>query len=242
MPASRRLAAILAADVAGYSRLMGVDEEGTLARLKTLRRDLLDPKIAEHKGRIVKTTGDGMLVEFASVVDAVRCAVAVQRQARRCSERTACSTPAGWRRLRGAAHRPVRVERCSWILLASIFQRVGQLVPYLVAHRPGDADPAGLRERFEARGNIDAVAEIDPMRHRMRRSSGTSGSRSSIPRCTSAAQRTASTTLANSASSPSPVVSTMRPGCSAIFGSINSARNALSRPSVPSSSASITRA
>ena len=69
---TRRLAAILAADVAGYSRLMGADEEGTLERLKALRRELLDPKIAEHHGRIVKTTGDGMLVEFASVVDAVR--------------------------------------------------------------------------------------------------------------------------------------------------------------------------
>jgi adenylate cyclase len=79
MTATRRLAAILAADVAGYSRLMGVDEEGTLERLKALRRQLLDPKIAEHKGRIVKTTGDGLLVEFASVVDAVRCAVAVQQ-------------------------------------------------------------------------------------------------------------------------------------------------------------------
>ncbi len=75
----RRLAAILAADVAGYSRLMGVDEEGTLAALKAIRRDLLDLKIKEHRGRIVKTTGDGVLVEFASVVDAVRCAVEVQR-------------------------------------------------------------------------------------------------------------------------------------------------------------------
>src|SRR5271155_5803639 len=74
----RRLAAILAADVAGYSRLMGADEEGTLAALKAIRRELLDPKIAEHHGRIVKTTGDGLLVEFASVVDAVRCAVEVQ--------------------------------------------------------------------------------------------------------------------------------------------------------------------
>jgi adenylate cyclase len=79
MTQTRRLAAILAADVAGYSRLMGADEEGTLGRLKSLRRDLLDPKIAEHHGRIVKTTGDGLLVEFASVVDAVRCAVAVQQ-------------------------------------------------------------------------------------------------------------------------------------------------------------------
>jgi adenylate cyclase len=76
----RKLAAILAADVAGYSRLMGTDEEGTLARLKALRRELADPKIKEHRGRIVKTTGDGLLLEFASVVDAVRCGVEVQRE------------------------------------------------------------------------------------------------------------------------------------------------------------------
>ena len=75
----RRLTAILAADVAGYSRLMGADEEGTLAELKAHRRELIDPKIKEHHGRIVKTTGDGALVEFASVVDAVRCAVEIQR-------------------------------------------------------------------------------------------------------------------------------------------------------------------
>ena len=74
MASTRRLAAILAADVAGYSRLMGTDEEGTLERLKAHRRHLIDPKITEHHGRIVKTTGDGLLVEFASVVDAVRCA------------------------------------------------------------------------------------------------------------------------------------------------------------------------
>ena len=79
MSQTRRLVAILAADVAGYSRLMGTDEEGTLERLKTLRRQLIDPKIAEYHGRIVKTTGDGLLVEFASVVDAVRCAAEVQR-------------------------------------------------------------------------------------------------------------------------------------------------------------------
>jgi TolB-like protein/class 3 adenylate cyclase len=78
-PVERRLAAILAADVAGYSRLMGADEEGTLDRLKAHRRELIDPKIKEHRGRIVKTTGDGMLVQFPSVVDAVRCAVEVQR-------------------------------------------------------------------------------------------------------------------------------------------------------------------
>jgi adenylate cyclase len=76
----RRLAAILAADVVGYSRLVGEDEEGTLERLKVLRRTLADPKIKEHRGRVVRTMGDGLLVEFASVVDAVRCAVDVQRE------------------------------------------------------------------------------------------------------------------------------------------------------------------
>ena len=75
----RRLAAILAADVAGYSRRMGIDEEGTLRQLKAHRKELVDPKITEHRGHIVKTTGDGMLVEFVSVVDAVRCAVDIQR-------------------------------------------------------------------------------------------------------------------------------------------------------------------
>ena len=74
----RRLAAILAGDVAGYSRLMGADEEGTLARLNAHRRDLLEPKIAEHRGRIVKRTGDGVLTEFASAVDATRCALEIQ--------------------------------------------------------------------------------------------------------------------------------------------------------------------
>jgi adenylate cyclase len=76
---TRRLAAILAADVAGFSGLIGADEGGTLERLGALRRELLDPKIAEHRGRLVKTTGDGLLVEFGSVVDALRCAVEVQR-------------------------------------------------------------------------------------------------------------------------------------------------------------------
>src|SRR5271166_3579448 len=76
----RRLAAILAADVVGYSRLMGENEESTLAALKAIRRELTDPKIDEHRGRIVKTTGDGLLAEFASVVDAVRCAVEIQRE------------------------------------------------------------------------------------------------------------------------------------------------------------------
>jgi len=75
----RRLTAILAADIAGYSRLMGADEEGTLTQMKANRRELVDPKIEEHRGRLVKTAGDGLLVEFASVIDAVRCAADVQR-------------------------------------------------------------------------------------------------------------------------------------------------------------------
>jgi class 3 adenylate cyclase len=79
MPPVRRLTAILAADVAGYSRLMGADEEGTHERLRGHLRDLVNPRIAEHRGRIVKNTGDGLLAEFPSVVDAVRCGVEVQR-------------------------------------------------------------------------------------------------------------------------------------------------------------------
>src|SRR5438270_11406023 len=74
----RRLTAILAADVVGYSRLMTIDEAGTLAALKSLRKNLADPKISENQGRIVKLTGDGMLVEFPSVVNAVACAVDIQ--------------------------------------------------------------------------------------------------------------------------------------------------------------------
>src|SRR5882672_7962864 len=76
----RRLAAVLAADVAGYSRLMGADEVGTLNALKAHRREVVDPAIAAHKGRIVKTTGDGLLIEFASAVDAVTCAMSIQEK------------------------------------------------------------------------------------------------------------------------------------------------------------------
>jgi adenylate cyclase len=78
MSPTRRLAAILAADVAGHSRLVEADEEGTLSRLRALRSDVIDPRLAGHRGRIVKTTGDGLLIEFASVVDAVRCAAELQ--------------------------------------------------------------------------------------------------------------------------------------------------------------------
>jgi adenylate cyclase len=78
MVETRKLAAILAADVVGFSRLTGADEDRTLARLRALRSDLIDPTIAVHKGRVVKRTGDGAIIEFRSVVDAVRCAIEVQ--------------------------------------------------------------------------------------------------------------------------------------------------------------------
>ena len=89
----RKLAAILAADMVGYSRLMEADETGTLARLRTHRLELIDPAIAKNKGRIIKTSGDGMLVEFLSVTDAVQCAVEVQQ---RMARRNADVTPARW--------------------------------------------------------------------------------------------------------------------------------------------------
>src|SRR6516225_849882 len=89
----RRLAAVLSADMVGYSRLMEVDETGTLARLKTTRLELIDPAIAKNRGRIIKTIGDGMLVEFHSVADAVLCAAEVQR---RMARRNADVAPAHW--------------------------------------------------------------------------------------------------------------------------------------------------
>jgi adenylate cyclase len=85
---TRRLAAILAADVVGFSTLMGQDEEGTLARIKSLRREVIEPKVKEHYGRVFKTTGDGLLVEFPSPVEAVRCAVAVQDTLQAAQERS----------------------------------------------------------------------------------------------------------------------------------------------------------
>jgi adenylate cyclase len=90
MPATRRLAAILAADAAGYSRLVGTDERGTLEQLRAIRNELIDPTIAAHNGRIVKRTGDGFLVEFASTVDALTCAEKIQAQM---AERNLASAP-----------------------------------------------------------------------------------------------------------------------------------------------------
>ncbi len=89
----RRLVAILAADVAGYSRLMELDEEDILAALKACRREVIDPTIAEHRGRVVKTTGDGALIEFASAVDAVRCATEIQSFVAKRKRGYACRSP-----------------------------------------------------------------------------------------------------------------------------------------------------
>src|SRR5229473_1158583 len=147
----RRLAAILAADVAGYSRLMGADEEGTLAALKELRRELAEPMIAEHRGRIVKTTGDGLLVEFASVVDAVRCAVAAQRAM---AERNA-DIPAGR-----------RIEFRIGIHQGDIIVEDGDVFGdgvNLAARLEGIAEPGGIcvsgRVRADAASKVDADFE-----------------------------------------------------------------------------------
>jgi class 3 adenylate cyclase len=149
----RRLAAILAADVAGYSRLMGADEAGTLARLRTHRRELIDPKIAEHKGRIVKTTGDGMLVEFPSVVEAVACAVAVQRSM---AERNA------------AIPEDQRIEFRVGIHQGDIIVEDGDIFGdgvNLAARLEGLAEPGGIcvsgRVRSDAMGKVEDVAFDD---------------------------------------------------------------------------------
>jgi class 3 adenylate cyclase len=100
---SRRLAVIVAADVVGYSRLMEADEAGTLAQLKSIRKELIDPKIAEHRGRLVKTTGDGLLMEFSSVTDGVQGAIEIQEAlAERNSAVPTDRAPGGGRRSRQA--------------------------------------------------------------------------------------------------------------------------------------------
>src|SRR5271165_5990626 len=165
--AERRLAAILAADVSGYSRLIEADEDGTLGRLKALRAEAIDPKIAEHRGRLVKTTGDGLLVEFVSVVDALRCAGEIQATL---AERNG-ETPADRRiefrigihqgdvvaedgdifRRRGQCRRPARrARRTRWDLRlgAGPGGRSGQARPYLRGYgRPGAEEhyPPGPR-------------------------------------------------------------------------------------------------
>jgi adenylate cyclase len=147
----RRLAAILAADIAGYSRLIGADEEGTLARLKALRRELIDPKIAEHRGRIVKTTGDGMLVEFASVVDALRCAVEMQEAMR---ERNAGVSPAARIEFRVGIHQGDSVVEDGDIFGDGV---------NIAARLEGIAEPGGIcvsgRVQEDAAGRLDLAFE-----------------------------------------------------------------------------------
>src|SRR5262245_14465951 len=116
MPESRKIAAILAADVVGYSRLANADEDRTLARLRALRSDLIDPTIALHNGRVVKRTGDGSLVEFRSVVDAVRCAIEVQSGM---IERNAGLTPERRIEFRVGIHLGDEVEECEGELMGS---------------------------------------------------------------------------------------------------------------------------
>jgi adenylate cyclase len=147
MSQTRRLAAILAADVAGYSRLIGADEGGTLERLKALRGELLDPKIAEHKGRLVKTTGDGLLVEFASVVDALRCAVEVQREMAGCN---------------AGAPPDSRVEFRIGINMGDIVVEDGDIFGdgvNVAARLEGLAEPGGIC--VSARVQEDAIGRLD---------------------------------------------------------------------------------
>ena len=192
MSETRKLVAILAADIAGYSRLVGADEDRTLARLRGLRSDLIDPAISVNHGRVVKRTGDGILIEFRSVIDAVRCAIEVQNGM---VERNAGLPP----------------ER-------RIEFRVGIHLGDVVEESDGDlmGDGVNIAARLEGIADRGGI-------------------------CISMAQRTASTTLRNSARIPSPVRFTTRPLCTAMVGSIRSLRSARSRASVRSSSAPASR-
>jgi adenylate cyclase len=147
----RRLAAILAADVAGYSRLIGADEEGTLDRLRSVRAEVIDPKIAEHRGRLVKTTGDGLLVEFASVVDALRCATEMQQAM---ADRTAGVPPAA------------RIEFRIGINVGDVVVEDGDIFGdgvNVAARLEGLADPGGIcvsaRVWEDAAGRLDLMFE-----------------------------------------------------------------------------------
>ncbi len=143
----RRLAAILAADVAGYSRLVGTDEEDTLARFKAIRAELVDPKIDEHHGRIVKTTGDGLLVEFSSVVDALRCAIEVQ---------------AGMTELNAALPADRRIEWRIGISVGDIVVEDGDIFGdgvIIAARLESLAEPGGIS--VSARVQEDAAGKLD---------------------------------------------------------------------------------
>jgi TolB-like protein/class 3 adenylate cyclase len=151
MTAIRRLAAIVAADVAGYSRLIGADEEGTLNRLRSIRADVIDPKIVEHRGRIVKTTGDGLLVEFSSVVDALRCATQWQHEMRQRN-----------------AHMPStsRIEFRMGINMGDVVVEDGDIFGdgvNIAARLEGLADPGGIcvsaRVQEDAAGKLDLAFE-----------------------------------------------------------------------------------
>src|SRR6516162_7717457 len=151
MSQTRRLAAILAADVAGYSRLMGADEEGTLGQLKAIRAEIIDPKIVEHHGRVVKTTGDGLLVEFASVVDGLRCATEWQHEM---ADRNA-----------GLPHTS-RIEFRMGINVGDIVVEDGDIFGdgvNVAARLEGLADPGGIcvsaRVREDTAGKLDLTFE-----------------------------------------------------------------------------------
>src|SRR5882762_8248666 len=147
----RRLAAILAADVAGYSRLIEVDEEGTLARFNSIRADLVDPKIAQHRGRIVKSTGDGFLAEFSSVIDALRCATEVQ---------------AAITLRNDAVPADLRIEWRIGINVGDIVVEAGDIFGdgvNIAARLEGLAEPGGIcvsaRVREDAAGKLDLAFE-----------------------------------------------------------------------------------
>jgi TolB-like protein/class 3 adenylate cyclase len=147
MSQTRRLAAILAADVAGYSRLVGTDEEGTLNRLKAIRAEVVDPKITEHRGRIVKTTGDGLLVEFVSVVDGLRCATEWQREM---AERNADVPPTS------------RIEFRMGVNVGDVVVEDGDIFGdgvNVAARLEGLADPGGIC--VSARVQEDAAGRLD---------------------------------------------------------------------------------
>ena len=133
MPETRKLVAILAADIVGFSRLAGADEEGTLARLRALRSELVDPTIADHNGRVVKRVGDGLIVEFRSVVDAVRCAISLQKGV---AERDADLPPERLMRFRIGVHVGDAVEEADGDLMGDAVN--------IAARIEGVCEPGGV--------------------------------------------------------------------------------------------------